>query len=172
MSKGRTAEEHTVYMHMRVCVFASMCSFAKSCMTLCNPIDYNPPGFWSWDFPGKNTGVGCHFLLEGVFPTEGSNLPLLSFLCCQADSLPLSHLGSPYICMYLCMYIWYVHMWIYIYAYILCVYTQTHSHLTLISKIPCQHSYLFWQLPRRLYCLNLNAELLKFKHKLMQSKLL
>ena len=30
-----------------------------------------------WDFPGKNTGVGCHFLLQGVFPTQGWNLGLL-----------------------------------------------------------------------------------------------
>ena len=30
-----------------------------------------------WDFPGKNTGVGCHFLLQGIFPTQGSNQHLL-----------------------------------------------------------------------------------------------
>ena len=30
-----------------------------------------------WDFPGKNTGLGCHFLLQGIFPTQGSNLGLL-----------------------------------------------------------------------------------------------
>ena len=30
-----------------------------------------------WNFPGKNTGVGCHFLLQGIFPTQGSNLGLL-----------------------------------------------------------------------------------------------
>ena len=30
-----------------------------------------------WDFPGKDTGVGCHFLLQGIFPTQGSNLGLL-----------------------------------------------------------------------------------------------
>ena len=29
--------------------------------------------FSPWDFPGKNTGMGCHFLLQGVFPTQGSN---------------------------------------------------------------------------------------------------
>ena len=45
-----------------------------------------------WDSPGKNTGVGCHFLLQGTFPTQGSN-PWL--LLCQADSLPLSRQGSP-----------------------------------------------------------------------------
>ena len=44
------------------------------------------------NFPGKNTGVGCHFLLQGTFPTQGLNPCLLSQ---QADSLPLSHLGSP-----------------------------------------------------------------------------
>ena len=38
-----------------------------------------------WDSPGKNTGVGCHFLLQGIFPTQGSNPFLLHW---QADSLP------------------------------------------------------------------------------------
>ena len=37
----------------------------QSCPTLCNPIDSSPPGSpRSWDSPGKNTGVGCHFLLQ------------------------------------------------------------------------------------------------------------
>ena len=39
-----------------------------------------------------HTGVGCHFLLQGIFPTQGLNLHLLHW---QADSLPLSHQGSP-----------------------------------------------------------------------------
>ena len=42
--------------------------------------------------PGKNTRVGCHFLLQGIFPTQGLNLRLLHW---QADSLLLSHQGSP-----------------------------------------------------------------------------
>ena len=33
--------------------------------------------FCSWDFPGKNTGVGCRFLLQGIFLDQGSNLHLL-----------------------------------------------------------------------------------------------
>ena len=45
-----------------------------------------------WDFPGKNTGVDCHFLLQGIFLTQGSNPSLLHE---QADSLALNHLGSP-----------------------------------------------------------------------------
>ena len=47
---------------------------------------------YSWNFPSKNTGVGYHFLLQGIFLTQGSNPRLLHW---QADSLPLSHLGSP-----------------------------------------------------------------------------
>ena len=49
--------------------------------------------FCPWDSPGKNTGVGCHFLLSGIFQTQGSNLSLLHW---QADSLPLSHQGCLY----------------------------------------------------------------------------
>ena len=45
-----------------------------------------------WDSPGKNTGVGCRSLLQGIFLTQGSNPSLLHW---QACSLPLSHLESP-----------------------------------------------------------------------------
>ena len=48
-----------------------------------------------WNFPGKNTRVGCHFLLQGVFPTQGLNPCLLCLLHWQVGSLPLCHLGSP-----------------------------------------------------------------------------
>ena len=48
-----------------------------------------------WDLPGKNTGVGCHFLFQGIFLTQGSNPSLLCPLHRQADSLPMSHLGNP-----------------------------------------------------------------------------
>ena len=47
-----------------------------------------------WNCPGKNTGVGCHFLLQGILPTQGLNPCLQHLLHWQADSLPLSHLGS------------------------------------------------------------------------------
>ena len=50
----------------------------------------------SWDFPGKNTGVGCHCLLQGIFPTQGSNPSLLHLQHWQAYSLPLSHLGNSF----------------------------------------------------------------------------
>ena len=47
-----------------------------------------------WNSPGKNTGVGCHFLLLGVFLTQGSNPLLLRPLHWQVDSLPLAPLGK------------------------------------------------------------------------------
>ena len=47
-----------------------------------------------WDPLGKNAGVGCHCLLQGIFPTQGSNPHLLCLLHWQAGSLPLCHMGS------------------------------------------------------------------------------
>ena len=41
-----------------------------------------------WNSPGKNTGVGCHALLQGIFPTQGLNLGLLLLLHWPAGSLP------------------------------------------------------------------------------------
>ena len=72
----------------------TVCSVTQSCPTLCNPMDCSPQALiHPWDFPGKNTGVGCQSLLQGIFPTQGLNLQLLH---CQAGSLPLSHQGSPH----------------------------------------------------------------------------
>ena len=44
---------------------ATAAKLLQSCLTLCDPIDGSPPGSpCPWDSPGKNTGVGCHFLLQ------------------------------------------------------------------------------------------------------------
>ena len=51
-----------------------------------------------WDFLGQNTGVGFHFLLQGIFLTQGLDLHLLYLLHWQADSLPLCHLWKIYVC--------------------------------------------------------------------------
>ena len=49
-----------------------------------------------WDSPGKNTGTGCHFLLQGIFPTQGLNQHLLWLMHCKKILyLPLSHRGIP-----------------------------------------------------------------------------
>ena len=47
------------------------------------------------DSPGKNTRVGCHSLLQGIFPSQGSNPGLLHLWRWQAGSLPLIQLGGP-----------------------------------------------------------------------------
>ena len=51
-----------------------------------------------WNSPGKNAGVGCHSLLQGILPTQESNLSLLCLLHWQAGSFPLSHLGRCSLC--------------------------------------------------------------------------
>ena len=50
----------------------------QSRLTLCDPMDWSPTGSsFPGDSPGKNTGVGCNALLQGIFLTQGSNLHLL-----------------------------------------------------------------------------------------------
>ena len=64
----------------------------KLCLTLCDPMNCIPRGSSVHGiFPDKNTGVGCHLLLQEIFLTQGSNLRLLHW---QVDSFPLSHQGS------------------------------------------------------------------------------
>ena len=66
---------------------------AKSCLTLCDPMDCSLPGSSvHGDIPGKNTGVSCHALLQGIFPTQGSNPGLLH---CRQTLYQLSYKGSP-----------------------------------------------------------------------------
>ena len=59
------------------------------------PMDCSLPGFFSpWDFQGKDTGVDCHFLLQGIFQTQGWNLSLLYG---QGVSLPLGYQRRPFL---------------------------------------------------------------------------
>ena len=88
---------------------------AQSCLTPSNPMDCSPPGssnhgifqarvpewgaiafslLYPWDFPGKNTRVGCHAFFQGIFLAHGSNPCLLHLLHCGQILYPLSHLGS------------------------------------------------------------------------------
>ena len=67
-----------------------------SCVWLCNAMDCKPTRLLCpWDSPGRNTGVGCHTLLQGIFPTQGSNPHLLCLLLWQAGSLLLASPGKP-----------------------------------------------------------------------------
>ena len=62
----------------RLTVRESESEVAQSCRTLCDPLDCKPTRLLCpWDFPGNSTRVDCHFLLQGIFSTQGSNPGLL-----------------------------------------------------------------------------------------------
>ena len=62
----------------------------------CDPMDYSPPdSSVHGDSPGKNTRVGCHALLQGIFLTQGSNPCLFCLLHWLVDYLPLATPGKP-----------------------------------------------------------------------------
>ena len=67
---------------------------------LCDPMDHSPPGSSVHGIlsPGKNTGMSCHALLQGIFLTQGSNPCLLCLLHWQAGPLPLAPPGKPHSC--------------------------------------------------------------------------
>ena len=87
--KGKT-------QHLTKCkscsVRKNVCLAAQSSLTLWDPMDCSPPGLSvHGDSPSKNTGVGCHTLLQGIFPTQGEpRSPRL-----QVDSLLAEPPGKP-----------------------------------------------------------------------------
>ena len=73
------------------CLACCCCLVADLCLTLLKP--HGPARLLCpWNFPDKNTEVGSHFVLQGIFLTQESNPYLLHW---QADSLLPSHQGSP-----------------------------------------------------------------------------
>ena len=81
-------------VHTYVCVCAQLPSCIWLFVTPCAEVRQV---LCPWNFPAKDTRVGCHFLLQGIVPTQGSNPCLLCVLHWQMDSLPLHHLESLYI---------------------------------------------------------------------------
>ena len=75
-------------------VYTCVCAqLLQLCPTLCDPMDWQPAhSSVHGILQPTHTGVGCHFLLQGIFLTQGWNLRLLHW---QVDSLPLGHQGSP-----------------------------------------------------------------------------
>ena len=72
-----------------------MCLVTQSCLTLRDPMDCSLPGsFVHGNSLSKNTGAGCHALLQGIFPTQVSNPTILHLLHWQAGSLPLASPGE------------------------------------------------------------------------------
>ena len=73
-------------------IICCCCLVTNSCLTICDPIDCSQPGSSVHGiFPGKNTGVGYHFLLQRIFPTQGWNPCLLHG---QADSFTIEPAGK------------------------------------------------------------------------------
>ena len=69
------------------------CSATKSCLSVLQLHGLQCARLLCpWDFPGKNTGVRCHFLIQEIFPDQESNPHLLHW---QVGSLPPSHQESP-----------------------------------------------------------------------------
>ena len=87
-----------------------------------------------WNFPGENTGLGCHFSLQAIFPTQESNWNLLHW---QADSLPLILLGSPLLWLLLLLSMCHntSSTCMYILAIFICLLPFSVSFLTTISSI-------------------------------------
>ena len=81
----------TTYMqYVYVCVYVLV---AQLSLTLRNPMDCSLPRLLCpWNSPGKSTGMGFHFLLQGIFPTQGWNPSLLQ---CRQILYHLSHQVSP-----------------------------------------------------------------------------
>ena len=88
----------TIYMYIYLiyCIYMFcpvLCFLAELCPTLCDPMGCSPPGSSVHvDSPGKNTGAGCHVLLQGIFPTQGLNPGLLHF---RWTLYHLNHQRSP-----------------------------------------------------------------------------
>ena len=76
---------------LNICVV--LCLVAQLCLTLCDPMGCRLSGpSIHRDSSGKNTGVGCHALLQGIFPVDGSNSGLLH---CRQTLCGLSHQERP-----------------------------------------------------------------------------
>ena len=92
-------ESIMLHLHPRITLFIG--THTNVCMRACWVTSFISDCLWPyrlkparllcpWDFPSENTGVGCHFLLQKIFPTRGSSPHLLCLLHWQVDSFPLA----------------------------------------------------------------------------------
>ena len=64
-----------IFVEYSILVWTCLCLVTQSCPTLWDPMEWSPPGSSvHGDSPGKKTRVGCHALLQGIFPTQGSHI--------------------------------------------------------------------------------------------------
>ena len=89
-----------VFIMFKVIGMCAVCLVTQSCPTLCDSTDCRPPGSSvQGDSPGKNTGVGCHACLQGIFPIQGLNPGLPH---CRPILYHLNHMGSQTVSFWLC----------------------------------------------------------------------
>ena len=112
---------HSAYAGKRTDFYCLNCNapkfqvyvYVQPCPTLCDPMDCSPPGSSVHrDSPGKNTGVGCHALLQGIFLTQKLNLSLLQcrwifyLLSRLWKASPSTYKGKPLcVCVCVCVYV-------------------------------------------------------------------
>ena len=91
--------KHWHYSGLLVAVGGMECVCTLSCSVVSNSVRLHrlQPArlFCPRDFPGKNTGAGCHFLQQGIFLTQGLNLRPLGLMRWEVGSLPAEPLGKP-----------------------------------------------------------------------------
>ena len=95
-------------MYTCTCICAPMCvcvcaKSLQSCLTLYNPMDCSLPGSSVHGFLQESTGLGCPFLRQGMFLTQGSNPHLLCLLHWHVSSLPLAPSGKLHVCTCVCV---------------------------------------------------------------------
>ena len=95
-------------MHVHSVVSDSLCPHGLKFTRLLCP----------WNFPGKKTGVDCHFLLQGIFLVQGWSLCLLCLLHWQVCLLLVEPPGSP--CMYVCLLNWLAGFFFFFFLYHKC----------------------------------------------------
>ena len=106
---------YTYNMHVCVCVCVCVHPLSHSVVSNSSVTPWTLLArlLHPWDFPGRNTGVGCHFLLQRIFPTQGSSLGLLYW---QAGFLPSEPPGK-LICVRVRVLVCEIHTYMHIHTY-------------------------------------------------------
>ena len=130
VTSGTHTHTHThtyTHTHTHIYIHENEGAIDQSCPTL-QPMAWSPPGLLCpRNSLGKNTGVGCHSLLQGIFPAEGLNLGLLH---CRWILHHLNHRGSP------CIYYMYLHMdYINIYSFLIYICAYVYIFDTYVNTL-------------------------------------
>ena len=105
-----------------------LAQWSEVCPALCDSKHGSPPGSSVYgDSLGKNTGVGCHAFIQGIFLIQGLNPHLLCLLHWQIGSLPLTPPENPYINIHMCV--------------CLHIHTQIHKYIKKLSGVLLQFSF-------------------------------